>query len=92
MLRQPGDQPDSAADIARLRTDSVAATPDDIVDQIGVDAGAFHQCLDRMRAKVCRMHSGQAAFLAPDGGADGVDDHGVAGREGHALLLVWCGR
>ena len=88
MFGQARDQPRGAADIARLRPDRIAAAPDHIVDQPGIDPGAAHQFADRMRAQIGGMQAGERALLAADRAAHGIDDIGF--RHGSVLLQKWC--
>ncbi len=81
VLRKTGGEPARAGDVAGLRTDRIDIAEHDIVDSVGVDAGALDEVLDAVCAEVCRVDLGQSTTAASDGAADGVDD--VRGRAAH---------
>ncbi len=56
---------------------------DDVVDPLGIDAGAVDQGLQRVGQQVGRVPVGQGALALADRRADGVDDDGFPGC-GHA--------
>ena len=62
---------------------------DDLLDQLGVDAGALeHLALDETQ-QLSRVHAGETAVALAEGRADGVDDHGVSHgtKLEHVLIL-----
>ena len=64
---RPGDEPGRAGDVARLGADGVAAAEDHVVDGARVDTGATHQCRQRVRGEVGRVHLGQRSPRLPTG-------------------------
>ena len=77
-------QPAGTGDVAGLRTDGVAAAEDHVLDGAGIDPDARHQGRQDVGAQIGRMDVSQSALLAPDRGADGVDDIGLM-RHGRRL-------
>ena len=65
------------ADVEALLADLADAAADDLADLGRIDAGALDERLQHGGQQVGRVHGGQAAAAAPDGRADGIDDHDV---------------
>ena len=76
--REAGAEPRGAADVERLLADLAHAAADDLADLGGVDAGALDEPRLHGAEQVGGVHGGQAAVAAPDGRADGFDDHDVS--------------
>ena len=73
-LRHACNQPCGAADVASLTANGIAAAPHHVVNVGGVNLGALHQRLDRVRSEVRRVQMGKAALLAANGGANSVNN------------------
>ena len=84
-MRQAGGQPRGAGDVEGLLADLADAAADDLADLGRVDAGALDGGLLDGAQQVDRVDGGQPAAAAPDGGADGFDDHDL--RHGGNLPL-----
>ena len=67
-------QPSGATNVACLTAKGITATPDHVVDEVGIDAGTLDQRADRVRSKIGRMKLGKAALLAANRRTDGVYD------------------
>ena len=77
-LGEPGVQPGAADHVVGLLAGLGDAAADDLLDQLGVDAGALeHLALDEPE-QLARVDAGEAAVALAEGGADSVDDHGVS--------------
>ena len=63
---QPGGQQGGAADVERLLAGLHHAAPDDVVDDLGVDAGALDQLVEDLRRQVGGVHAGQSAVALAD--------------------------
>ena len=73
-FRPTGGQHRIAADVAGLVADLGDAAPHHVVDDLGTDAGAFHELVEDDRGQVGGMHAGKGAVALPDRGADRLDD------------------
>ena len=65
-LRPAGGQQRGAADVEGLLAGLHDAAPDDVVDDLGVDAGLVDQPVEDLRGQIGRVHPGQSAVALPD--------------------------
>jgi hypothetical protein len=76
-LRPARGEDGVAADLRGLVSDLVHAAPQDVVDEVRVDARALLQRAQHVRGQVDGVHLGQRTLPLADGGADRVDDDGL---------------
>ncbi len=71
-------QPGAADHVVGLLAGLGDDAADDLLDELGVDAGALeHLALDEPE-QLARVHAGEASAALAERGADSVDDHGVS--------------
>ena len=80
--RQARSEQGVPGDVARLLASLDGATDDDVIEPVGVDAGAVDEVGEGVGEQVDGMPVAQLAAAPPDGGANGVDDDCFTG---HAL-------
>ena len=78
VLREAGVQPGAADHVVGLLTGLGDAAADDLLDEVGVDAGALEHLALREPEEYGGVHAREPALPLAEGGADGVDDHGGA--------------
>src|SRR5205823_5602878 len=76
--REPAEQQGHARDVAVVLAGLVGAPEDDVVDRLAREAVPLDHRLDRAGREIVRPDGRENAAVAPDGRADGVDDHRVA--------------
>ncbi len=77
-LGEPGVQPGASDHVVGLLAGLGDDAADDLLDELGVDAGTLeHLALDEPE-QLARVHAGEAATALAERGADSVDDHGVS--------------
>ena len=57
-LRPTGGQDRGAGDVEGLFTGLHHATPDHVIDDLGVDAGPLRQTVEHLRRELSRVHAG----------------------------------
>src|SRR5215207_2704034 len=82
--RQPGREPPGAADVERLRADLADAPGHDLIDLLGIDAGAADHLAQHGGQEIRGVHRGQPTVATSDRRADCVDDDDL----GHGANLV----
>ena len=65
-LRPAGGQHRGAGDVEGLFAGLHDAAPDDVVDDLRVDAGLVDQSVEHLRGQVGRVHPGQPAVALAD--------------------------
>ncbi len=78
-VRETGRDPGVAGDVAALLADLGDAAADDVVDPLGVDAGALDERRQGVAEEVGRVPAGERALALADRRADGVDDDRFTG-------------
>ena len=81
-LRQPGEQPRHARDVAIVLARLVGAAVDHILDRPPIDAWiAFDQRPDRVRGEIVGADRREAAAIASDRGPDRIADIGLGHQQ-----------
>ena len=75
---QPAASTAVRRDVERLLAGLHDAAPDDVVDDLGVDAGALDQAVEHLRRQLAGMHTRQAAVALADRRPHRLDDYGFS--------------
>ena len=67
-----------AADVERLLAGLHDTAPDDVVDDLRIDACALGQAVEHLRGQLAGMHTGQPAVALADRRPHGLDDDGFS--------------
>ena len=69
-VREPGEQPGHAGDVAVLLAGAVGVADDDFIHRGGIESGLLHRLLDGGGHEVIWANRGQCAAVAAHGGAE----------------------